>query len=121
VAEEKAHAVKNVGRSLSTWYTVYHECWQILEPFPSDNPEVTKPYLHWKAYLRIHLFTLEIHHEQRNKRIWSGQVPCSLDVPGSLIKDLLARGGARGGFQQREAGPPDTVLGKHIFRILTIY
>ena len=30
---------------------------------------------------------------------------------------LAARGGGRGGFQQRDAGPPDTVLGtfRHLF------
>lgn len=27
------------------------------------------------------------------------------------LTSLAARGGGRGGFQQRDAGPPDTVLG----------
>lgn len=34
-----------------------------------------------------------------------------------VLTSYAARGGGRGGFQQRDAGPPDTVLGtpKHQF------
>jgi hypothetical protein len=40
-----------------------------------------------------------------------------IECPIWLI--LLGRGGGRGGFQQRDFGPPATVIGK-IFIILTI-
>lgn len=65
-----------------------HPLPHIIQPIDSSNESwCTKRFQPWR---RSGLFT---------------------QISGTMLIILAGRGGGRGGFQQRDMGPPDTVLG----------